>query len=305
MRSISLVALVTIVAVIILPSISIMDLVEEADGLGELRVTIQMDAYEPNVDVDPQRGGIITYTGSIVTTQVNDPDFQFANVFLTANCSAGWEVTDIPVLKLTKGTTERLFAVSVFVPQLYKASEIDTIHTLTIQGTWAYDPGILTGTVDSTNVFLHVNQVYQYSLKCDPGYVQTSPGGEFTIDLEITNEGNGNDEIEVSIDRRDVMEDNGWAFIFSQTQFDLPYGETIVVPITISCPTRWDGWRNVISVIRFQVTSSQALQTSDVAENVYYSVYIRQRGVALPGFEVPLLLLSVLTVALCMIRRRR
>lgn len=305
MRSFSPVAMIVLLVLIILPALPHLDISKEADALGELRVTIEMDSYEPNVDVDPQRGGIITYTGSIRTVQVNDPDFQLANVFLEANCSAGWRVTEIPVLTLTRGTSVRQFSVSVFVPQLYKASEIDTIHTLTIKGNWAYDPGILTGDIDPTNVFLHVNQVYQYTIKCNPGYIHTSPGGEFIIDLEITNEGNGDDEVEISIDRRDRMEDNGWAFVFSQTQFILPYDETIIVPVRVTTPSRWDGWRNVISVIRFQVTSSQALQNSDVAENVYYSVYVRQRGVSVPGFEAPLLLVSVMAVAFLMVRRRR
>jgi hypothetical protein len=291
--------------VIILPGIVLLDAADQADGAGELRATIELDPYEPNVDVDPQRGGVITYTGRVVTTQPRDFDFQFGILSLTAECTAGWEVTEIPTLTVRLGLTTVPFSVSVFVPQLTTATEQDTIHKIIISGSWVYEPGLNSGTIDPAEAFIHVNQVYQYSIISDPGYVQTAPGGQFDLELTIENKGNGADEIEVVIDRRDKMEDNGWAFIIDRTHFELPYKGNQKINVRVTTPNRWDGWRNVISVIRFQVSSTQASQNSDVSEVVYYSVYVRQRGVSVPGFEVPLMLAAVMLVAIMAMRRRR
>lgn len=281
------------------------DPVGEADGAGTLQATIDFDAYEPDVDVDPQRGGIITYTGHVVTTQPYDLDFQFGIISLVADCTGGWAVTEIPVMTVTRTRTLLNFSVSVIVPPFSISTEESEIHKIIISGSWVLEPGFGSGQISPAEAFIHVNQIYQYSIRADPGYVHTSPGGEFNIDLVIENTGNGDDEIEVSIGRRETMENNGWVFVMKETHFDIPRGETVRIPLTISTPKRWDGWRNVISVVNFQVTSTKAIQNNDVSEVVSYSLYIRQRGVSIPGFEVPLMLASILLVAMLSLYRRK
>ncbi|OYT46155.1 hypothetical protein B6U90_01690 [Thermoplasmatales archaeon ex4484_6] len=305
MRCLSLCMLGLAVLFLLLPSTGVMGPAGESDGAGELSATITLDPDEPNVDVDPQRGGVITFTGKVVTTQPRDFDFQFGIIRLDAVCTAGWRVTEIPVLTVTLSHRSPEFSVSVFVPQMTTATEKDQIQKIIISGNWTYEPGLLSGRIDPAEAFIHVDQVYQYSAWCEPGYVQTSPGGQFTVDLIVENQGNGDDEIDVTIDRRATMEDNGWAFIMPMSKFKVPYEGSVKIPVTVSAPTRWDGWRNVISVIRFSITSVQAAKNGDVAEDVKYSLYIRQRGVAIPGFEPALVLLSVLMVSLIVMKRRR
>ncbi len=299
-----------IVVVSIIPGILLLLGSDEVEAAGDLRVTIEIDPYEPNVDVDPQRGGIITYTGKVVTDQWRDIDFQFAFIELNATCTPGWEVTDIPLLTVSRlGLKDPTFSVSVFVPQMTIATEQDEIKKIIISGRWYYEPalidGVSSGDINPAEAFIHVNQVYQYSIRSDPGYVQTAPGGQFELELVVHNTGNGADEIGVTIDRRDQMEDNGWAFIMDKTHYELPFKGTQKIKVIVTTPSRWDGWRNVISVIRFQVSSTQSIQSNEVSEVVYYSVYVRQRGVSIPGFEVPLLLIGVLAAALLTMKRRR
>jgi hypothetical protein len=302
---------ITLVLIVLFLSVmGILKSTDEADAVGDLKTTIELDMVKQEVDVDPQRGGIVTFTGKVVTQQWRDVDFQFAFINLTASCDAGWEVTEIPVLTVSRlGLRDPTFSVSVSVPQMETATEQSEIHKLTVSGQWRYEPALTEiqsqGNIEAAEALIYVNQVYQYSISSEPGYVQTAPGGQFDIKLVIQNTGNGADEIDVVIENRDRKEDNGWAFIMNRTHYELPFRGRQEINIKVTTPNRWDGWRNVISVIRFQVTSSQASQNSDVAEVVYYSVYVRQRGVSIPGFEVPLLIAAVLACALLTIRRRR
>jgi hypothetical protein len=304
-------SILLMIIIFVIPGILALNTAEEAEGALDLGISIQMDQQEQNVDVDPQRGGIITYTGRVdITQKFRDLDFQFAMISLNATCTAGWEVTDIPVYTVSRvGIDEPEFSVSVFVPQLTTATGKSEVHEVIISGTWWYEPEIegltSSGEIPATSTFLYVNQVYQYQIRSEPGYIQTAPGGQFDLDLIIENTGNGDDEIEVVIERRARMEDNGWAFIMDRTHYELPRGGTQKVNIKVTTPNRWDGWRNVISVIRFRVTSSQASQNNDVSQEVYYSVYVRQRGVSVPGFEAPLMLAAVILASALTLRRRR
>jgi len=279
---------------------------DDAEAVGEAIVTVNPESGQSalHAQVDPSRGGIVTFRGFVTLTEALSPDVQFVVVNLVAQVE-GWEVTPIPILTLTDVLNPIQFAVSVIVPEGYKTSGLDATKTMTITGSWVYEPNTRSGDVQPLDVFIYIDQYYEYMIKCDTPFIQTSPGGEFDIELEIINEGNGDDQISLVVDRRDVMESNGWAFVFDTTQWDVPFQKSIKIPVHIATPKKWDGWRNNIIVVKFMMTSDQAVASHAVTEPAAYSIFIRQRGVSVPGFEPVLALFALIIVCTVLVHRRR
>ncbi|MGA1873871.1 MAG: choice-of-anchor T family protein [Thermoplasmatota archaeon] len=286
--------------------LSLVRVPDEADAAGQAIVTVNPESGQSalHAKVDPSRGGIVTFKGYVTLTDAWNPDVQFVIVQLEAEVE-GWEVTRIPTLTLTKSFTELQFAVSVRVPAGFRTSGLDVTKIMTITGNWAYEPETRSGDVQPLDVFIYIDQYYEYRIRCDTPFIQTSPGGEFDIELEIINEGNGNDEVAIEIERRDTMEANGWAFVFETTKWDVPFQGSVKVPVHIATPKRWDGWRNNIMVVKFSLSSEQAMTTHSVSEPASYSIFIRQRGVSVPGFEPAFALISVFLAMSFLLYRRR
>lgn len=286
--------------------ITLVEIPDGSDAAGEALVTVLPDTGNQALyaEVDPVRGGIVTFTGKVSIDQPVDLDAQYVSVQLHAEVG-GWEVTEIPLMTVARLPTIIPFSVSAIVPQNTRTSRMDVTEVMTITGSWSYEPGLLQGQVEPVDVLVYIRHFYQHSVKCSTPYIHTSPGGEFDLELEIVNEGNGDDEVVIDIDRRDRMEDHGWTFVFDKAKYAVPHGESITVKFHVSTPKKWDTFRNNIVVLHFVVTSDQAARSNAVSETAFYSVYVRQRGVAVPGFEAPLMLLALLaTTSLAYVKRR-
>ncbi|MFW3146201.1 MAG: choice-of-anchor T family protein [Thermoplasmatota archaeon] len=279
----------------------------EVDAAGGALVTVLPDVGMTalHADVDLVRGGIVTFTGSVFADLPLDIDAQYVIVNLEAD-AGGWETTEIPEIIIARLPSSVPFSVSVIVPKNTSTSGLEASNSLKITGSWSYEPGLLTGTIEPVESFIFVQQFYQYRVTCSDTFIQTSPGGEFDLVLEIYNEGNGDDEITFDLERKEHMENNGWAFIYDQTKWTIPKGGSVKIPISVSTPKKWEMWRNSLVVLHFIITSEQGSYNNEVIEVAQFSVFVRQRGVGIPGFELPVILLSLLLVlSLGLARRRR
>jgi hypothetical protein len=298
-------SMILILVIMVVSFIGLMKASEPADAIGDALVTIIPDQGALHAKVDPSRGGIVTLTGRIDGKQPVDLEYQFVIVDLVAEVE-GWEVTKIPSLILTKNMKQIGFSVSVRVPAEMQTSGLDVTKSLRISGIWSYEPDtVINGTVDPVEVFIYVDQFYEYRVRAKQAFIQTSPGGEFDIDIQVTNEGNGDDSVTIEIDRRDELEGNGWAFVFDTTKWDVAYQKVITIPIHIVAPKNWDGYRNDIVVIKINVHSEQAILNNAVSESASYSIFVRQRGVSVPGFEPFLMLLAIMIASMITIHKRR
>ena len=81
---------------------------DPADGLAQAVIIVHPDPgqSELHAQVDPSRGGIVTFTGYVDGKQPIDLDSQYAVVNLVAEIE-GWEVTKIPSLVLTRSAASR------------------------------------------------------------------------------------------------------------------------------------------------------------------------------------------------------
>ncbi|MBN1539583.1 MAG: hypothetical protein JW939_05515 [Candidatus Thermoplasmatota archaeon] len=306
MRLVGFRSLSMMIILISVLAFGLLRITDDTEAAGQAIVTVNPESGQSTLRarVDPSRGGIVTFRGYVTLTEAWSPDTQFVFVELRAEVE-GWEVTTIPLLALTSSMMQMSFSVSIRVPAGYPTSGMDATKIITVSGTWTYEPETRRGDVEPLEIFLYVDQFYQYSMRCQQSFVQTSPGGEFDIELEVTNQGNGDDEITLSIDRRENMEGNGWAFVFDTTKWDLPHGKTITIPVHIATPRKWEGWRNEIVVVKFDIHSDRATVSHSVSEPASYSIFVLQRGVSVPGFGPLVFLLAVLTTSLLMMYRRR
>ncbi|MCU0799505.1 MAG: hypothetical protein MUC62_07525 [Candidatus Thermoplasmatota archaeon] len=276
-----------------------------AEAVGEMSVTAFFDRNSVDAHVDPERGGFVTFTGYVVPLFPFEVDGQYAIIRLTAE-AGGWETTDIPVLTATKVTNELMFSVSVLVPPETRASGGDITQTLTVSGTWSYEPESRSGQVEPVEGFIVIRQYYMYRLSLDRSYVQVSPGTEFDIEIRIENQGNGDDEVEIDIEGREVLEEEGWTFQMNRTLFRLPYNGKVRMGMTITTPKDWSPWVNEVRIFRFIVVSSQAVGTPELElyEVAGVSMFVRTQGISVPGFE-PVIALIALAAGAALFAGRR
>ncbi|MGA1820717.1 MAG: choice-of-anchor T family protein, partial [Thermoplasmatota archaeon] len=194
--------LIMMLLVVLAGASGVLLLPDDAEAVGEAIVTVNPESGQSalHAKVDPSRGGIVTFKGFVTLTEALSPDVQFVIVNLQAQVE-GWEVTAIPIMTMTSSFTQLQFSVSVRVPAGYQTSGLDETKIMTITGRWNYEPNTRSGDVQPLDVFIYIDQFYEYRVKCDTPFIQTSPGGEFDIEVEVINEGNGDDEVTLEIDR--------------------------------------------------------------------------------------------------------
>lgn len=297
------------VLILLISSIFIFTSSEEAEGSGGVVVYIQMDEITKTVQVIPGMGGVVTFTGKIQARNLMELKAQVVLISLEASVpdAPDWQVTDIPLLMASQNQDVIFFSFSVRIPLSSITSGMDAVHKVIIAGTWIYEPGMIQGEVPQAEGTIFIGQYYQYTVTSDAPYIQTSPGGEIDVVLEITNQGNGNDIIVVDVQNKEVLAEEGWVVEQKEKRFELPFQGTIKVPIRIIAPVNWDPWVNDITFVKFRIYSVQAenSQTLMDGERVLYSIYIGQNGVAVPGFEPSLLILAVLVATMIYVHRRR
>jgi len=264
-----------------------------ADAVGEVGVSIIMDPLPAVCHVGPGSDRIVTLTGTIQATEPLDIQAQFAVIELSVDCGS-WFVTDIAPIVLYSSSREARFSFSIQIPKgtpFETGSPQDRVFSVT--GTWRYEPGSLSGPVQPADFIIDVEQYYLFSIKCRTPNISTSPGGEFDLDLEIENQGNGDDRIVIDILNKDMLLKEGWVVPYAQTAFDIAYAGTLPVKVKVSAPVRWSAYTNMVTPIRFQLTSVQASSSNTLSEVASCTVFVRERGMSVPGFEVPAIAIAV------------
>ena len=251
--------------------------------------------------VAPGQEGIVTFTGKVDAQMTYEPRGQQLLVYLTADAS-GWAVTTPPALIFTRGITTRDFAITVQVPP-------ETSHmiqgTLTISGRWRVVPGIGGSSVDPVTAIIYIAQYYQFSVGCEKPYQQVSPGSSLGFKLRLINEGNAADKLRVDILNLADLAEGGWTVQLSQDKFQVPEKQERVLTVSITTPVEWNAWKNDVTTIRLRVISSQAESTGAISDISEYSLYIRQRGVSIPGFEPTFAIMALAGLAAVIYQHRK
>ena len=273
----------------------------EVEAVGSPVVSIRLAQQKMTAYVAPGMDGIVTFTGTVTAIAPWSPSVQQLLVFLIADAS-GWAVTNPPALPFTKGQTERDFAVTVQVPP-------ETSHmlqgTLQIAAKWRYSPGSTQGNVEPVSAIIYVAQYYQFSVGCEKPYMQVGPGQSLGFKLRLINEGNANDKLRVEVTNLKDLNDKGWTVQLSQDKFQVPEKQERVLQISITTPVEWNAWKNDVDTIQLRIVSSQAESTGAISDISDYSLYIRQRGVSVPGFEPTFAIMALAGLAALFYGRRK
>lgn len=253
----------------------------EVEAVGSPAISISIAQPKVTAHVAPGQDGIVTFTGDVLAQIPWSPSIQYCVVFLQAD-AGGWSVSTPAPLVFSKQTKSQSFSLTVQVPPT--TSHL-TQGQLSLSARWTYSPGALGGTVPPTTSIIVVDQYYQFSVACENPFLEIQPGSATGFKLKLINEGNAADKLRIEILNQADLSDAEWTVQLSQNRFEVPEKSERQLTLTLTTPKKWHLWMNKITTINLKVVSSQAEtlgQPSDVAE---YSLYVRQRGVGIPGFE--------------------
>jgi hypothetical protein len=277
---------------------------DKVEAVGSPAIRIELAQTKQTAYVAPGQDGVVTFTGQVTATIPWSPNVQYLVVTLQAD-AGGWPVSVPPSLTFNRAITTQGFTLSVQVP--VETSQ-KTQGQLSISGRWRYSPGTLGGTVDPATAIIVIKQYYQFSVGCDKPYVQVGPGSSLGFKIRLINEGNAADRLRVEITNLDRLANKGWTIQLSQDKFSVPEKQEKVLTVSVTTPVEWNIWKNDVDTIRLRIVSAQAESLGDISDIADYSLYIRQRGFSIPGYEPVLAVMALTLMAVVLIgfaRRKR
>lgn len=277
---------------------------DTVDAVGRPAIRIELAQTKQTAYVAPGQDGVVTFTGTVTATIPVSPQIQYLVVNLQAE-AGGWPVSVPPSLTFNRAITQQGFAVSVQVP--VETSQ-KTSGQLSISGRWSYSPGTRGGNVDPATAIIVIKQYYQFSVGCDKPYVQVGPGSSLGFKIRLINEGNAADRLTIEVLNLDKLANKGWTVQLSQDKFSVPEKQEKVLTVSVTTPVEWNIWKNDVDTVRLRITSAQAEQNGDISDIADYSLYIRQRGFSVPGYEPVLAIMSLTILAVLLVgfvRRKR
>lgn len=277
---------------------------EKVDAVGAPAITIQLAQAKQTAYVAPGQDGIVTFTGTVFAQIPYSPNVQYLVINLQAD-AGGWPVSVPPALTFSRAQQQQSFTLSVQVPIETSQS---TTGQLSVSGRWSYSPGIGGGTIPAATAIIFVKQYYQFSIGCEKPYVEVNPGQSLGFKLRLINEGNANDRLRVEILNLDKLADKGWTIQLSQDKFAVLEKQEQVLTVSVTTPVEWNIWKNSVTTIRIRIISAQAEGLGEVSDIADYSLYVREKGFSVPGFEpafaiIALAMMSVLFVGIA--KRKR
>ncbi len=268
-----------------------------AEGVGAPAIRIELAQTKQTAYVAPGQDGVVTFTGTVSAQIPWSPNIQYLVVTLQAD-AGGWPVSVPPSLTFNKAQKQQSFTLSVQVPV---ETSRQTQGQLSVSGRWRYSPGSLGGTVDPATAIIVIKQYYQFSVGCEKPYVQVGPGSSLGFQIRLINEGNAADRLRVEITNLDKLADMGWTIQLSQDKFSVPEKQEKVLTVSVTTPVEWNVWKNKVDVIRLRIVSAQAESLGDISDIADYSLYIRQRGFSIPGYEPVLAIMALTIMAVMMV----
>jgi hypothetical protein len=270
---------------------------EKAEASPLTVVTLNVQGEPPKVDVSPGSAGIVTVAGTVTCLKYG-PDQ--VKVFLTAQSDTGGASVIPPnvVFGGTGGSEEtKSFSVTTRVPMgtTFMATPQISVTGYFVQGGLQYDIGMVTQIMEI--------EPY-YKLQVDTPPPQEIGAGEFVyFILKITNVGNAEDTYRFEILNYEDLQDDEWIL---PTITDKTFTEDEIRSLEISAqaPQTWTIWRNDVTPFNLRITSTQSEETALI---IRYDVplYVRQKGIYIPGFSPMFAIIGIGIVALMMGKKWR
>ncbi|MDI6707841.1 MAG: hypothetical protein QMD21_03420 [Candidatus Thermoplasmatota archaeon] len=146
-----------------------------------------------------------------------------------------------------------------------------------------------------------IKPYYKSAIICSKPYSELPPGKEHYFNIQITNLGNGIDVFTVGVTNQNEFEELGWFVDKSSSSVQLPSGATGSVSIKVVPLREWSLWKDNIMKLDLKVVS--LISQEEVYDTL--SVFIRQRGTYIPGFESTLAIICLALVAVMLKRSKK
>jgi hypothetical protein len=152
-----------------------------------------------------------------------------------------------------------------------------------------------------------VNQIIEiqpyYKLEVDTPPPQEIGAGEFVyFSIKITNVGNTEDTFEFIFDNLKDLQGKQWT-VATITPKTYQEKETKTLTVSAQAPQTWSLWTNEVQPFNLRILSQQSLaEGGDV--KYFVPLYVRQKGIYIPGFSPMFALMGIGMVAIVMGKRR-
>jgi uncharacterized membrane protein len=207
-------------------------------AVGDPEVTLEWDSGQEvqYADVRPGESGLTTFTGTVSADLPLGSAIQDVRIELRASSEHGWDTCITPeTVILNPGNEEKSFSVTVQVPPETSTS-VDAI--ITVWGTaWAF-PGSDNSETEVPPIYgtIFVDQYCRFKIGSKQSFFDTEPGSEVQFDVFIRNEGNGQDQYQISIKNLDELEDDGFEVSIDREMIEVPEKGNGTVVVTVQTP---------------------------------------------------------------------
>ncbi len=264
----------------------------EADLITQVEIIINSPATR-EVDVSPGSTGVVSFTGTVSVTYVNTA------VPLMVSLSAsvpGAAASLAPAGMIFQGTgdNERQFVLDVTVPLLTVRQSIK----FRVDGIWSQ--GATSGQCIGGEGQVQVLQFQRLTVYSELPLIETGPGTQAVFSIRVENTGNFEDEVRWEIVNLEKFSDKGWT-IPQLPKTTVPRLEPKIFTLPITLPHDWTIWTDKVETIQIKVIS-----TSSAGESIFeeYPIFVRVRGIYIPGFEPAFAILGLAFMAVIIKRRR-
>ncbi len=244
-------------------------------------VSIALTEPSKEAHIGPGENGTVTF-GGIVSVTMN----QLTRVVVSLSAEDTWNSAVVePSSLLFTANGDQPFSVSV---RAAPGESCNTVGTVTVTGRWTMYPGGLSGPTSSAEGRINIAQYFKFSIDSDNELVETTPGAEAMLKLNINNEGNGRDIFSIELDNFNEISANGIRLDLTISQIEILEFSTESIEIMVETPS---GQRALgTHEIRVKVWSEKCLQEGIPEKfftfNLKVSEYIRSPD-SEPGDEEP------------------
>jgi hypothetical protein len=292
LRPVLMIALLTVT----LFSAIMMMIPQETEASPITVVTLNLQPEPPQVDVSPGSSGIVTLQGTVYCLKYG-PDQVKVNLIGSSDIAGASVIPPNMVFGGAGGSEEtRSFAVTTRVPQgtTFTATPTVTVSGNFIQGGLQYN-------IPPVQQLIEI--LPYYKLEVDTPPPQEIGAGEFVyFAIKITNVGNTEDTYEFIFDNLEDLQDKEWtvATITPKTYIE---DETKTITVSAQAPQTWTIWRNEVQPFNLRIVSQQAAEEGGDVK-YFVPLYVRQKGIYIPGFSPMFAIMGIGAVALIMGKRR-
>ncbi len=240
---------------------------DDVEAVGTPVISIRLAQQKMTAYVGPGQDGIVTFTGTVTAQAPYSPNNQELIVNLNGE-AGGWACTNPPELIFTKGQTERDFAMTVQVPQ--GTSHMDQ-GTLTVSGTWHYEPGPTSGTVEPVNAIIYIAQYYDCDLDSSTPILEAEKGGYAEFVVDVINNGNGGDVMILEVPNLGDLASDDITVQMSDDKVSVPEKQSVELSIIAHVDEGASTGRYTITV---QVRSKQAEDLGNTCDPSTINLYL-------------------------------